>query len=270
MARVARTSGRMAAAAFAGLEEQKLGPPEKQFNRRLVFGPGAVTQTPQAERTQLAACQLQDVCHDAVVLGSSFAEDPAIQAAVLAKLRSSPELQEVMSNWGVEKDALLEVAEIKSQAIELQSELEWQQDLNQDMITHAERLAEERVQLKARVVTLEQENDRLRTTLERIQPDAAAAAPIAAVSELANDQALLRRPRSRAPRQEARAAGAQHRAAPNSRGGEGPTGATIVVQMALAFAAVVVALVVAKKMPAGLRAGAFLGAAMTAFSACRK
>jgi len=42
------------------------------------------------------------------------------------------------------------------------------------------------------------------------------------------------------------------------------------MQMALAFAAVVVALVVAKKMPTGIKASAFLGAVLTAFGAYRQ
>jgi len=75
---------------------------------------------------------------------------------------------------------------------------------------------------------------------------------------------LPRRLRARGARQEA-----EQRASPNLRA-EGPTGAAIVMQMALAFAAVVVALVVAKKMPTGIKASAFLGAVLTAFGAYRQ
>lgn len=262
MARLARTSGRMAAAAFAGLEDQKLAPVDNQFNHRLVFGPSALSRTPQMERTQMAAYELQDVCHDAVVMGSSFAEDPDIQAAVLAKIKKTPELQALMMNWGVDKEAL-EVAEIKTQAEELRTELEWQQDLNQDMISHAERLAEERVQLKARVVRLEQtndtlaqENNRLRSALEQVQSPAPIPQERNDVNVEGPRPIQQRRQRLRGPCQQEARGGA-------ARGDV--SGATIVVQMALAFAAVVIALVVAKKIPSGLKFGALVGAVLNAF-----
>jgi len=259
----------MAAAAFAGLEEQKLGPVEYQFNKRVVFGPSVISRTSQTERTQLAAFELQDVCHDAVLMGSSFAEDPAIQAAVISHHKKNPNVQAMMSSYGIETDCV-EMSEIKNQAKELQVELEWQQDLNQDMITHSERLAEERVQLKARVQTLEQENDRLRSALERIQPDTPRIVVDDGVVAVLNEPAQLpRRQRARGPRHEARAGEAEQRGSPNLRA-EGHTGAAIVMQMALAFAAVVIALVVAKKMPTGIKASAFVGAVLTAFGAYRQ
>lgn len=250
---VVRT-GRMAAAAFASLEDQK----EYQFNRRLVLGPSAIRTTPQTERVQMAACGLQDVCHDAVVLGSSLAEDPAVQAAVLAKIKNSPDLLDMMSVWGLDKQTI-EVAEIQKQAKELQTELEWQQDLYQDMINHADSLAEERVQLKARVVSLERENDRLRTDLERVQGQQDQPQERAQEAEPEAREPEAREPEGRAGQAEAR----QERAAE-------PGGAVIVLQMALAVAAVVIALVVARRVPATVRASAILGAVFNAFGAFRK
>jgi len=216
--------------------------------------------------TTLAACELQDVCHDAITMGAAFAEDPSIQAAVLAKLKSSPDLQAVMMNYGVTKECL-DATEVRNQVKELQSEVEFQQEINQDMITHAERLAEERMELKARVVSLERENDRLRTALEQVQPEV----PRVVIDNVALPSEPLQQPRrqrSRGARQEARAAGAEQRASASRP--EGPTGAAIVVQMAIAFAAVVVALVVAKKLPPGIRASAFLGAVFNAFGTYRR
>jgi len=145
------------AAVFSISEEKqahaKQAPPQQE--QRVIFAPSNV----KLERSRdndvfFAAKQLKDVCNDVITLGTGLAEDKAVQDAVLARLRETPELQQLLEHYTPSPTGIC-ATEIQKERAELEDELEWQRNLSTDLTYHADRLADDKVALKEKVRELE-------------------------------------------------------------------------------------------------------------------
>lgn len=246
-----------AAAASVISFEEKQQPP--QLGPRVIFPGQALPSTPSsvgASTTSMVASSLQGVCEDAIALGGDLALDPRVQEAVLARMQSSPEWGGIMEKYGLS----LDLEGITQTTKELKLELEFQQQMTSEVLDHGcariqelERQNKELAQRlevaegRAQSVQEEQEEQEDQEEQAEQEEDSEVEGPEEAVAleQFHEDHACEHRGYRVDDGSGERAAGPCDQEEEEAK----PTSKSMLLQTALGVAAMVVALVVMKRVP---------------------